>query len=124
AMASVNAISRDPDRGESCIRGAPVHAGSEFWFGGKDDLFWHMGGSTALGILRPALGQIQCAIHQGMLSLAGIGQKDPDLAVFNAPCCPTVLSLHAHGLLPLLEKARFINDQHPIGTGKHLTYIG
>src|SRR5437588_1603566 len=59
-----------------------------------------------------------------MISLARIRQKDPDLAVFNASCCPTVLSLHSHGLLPLLEKARFINDQHPIGTGNHLTYIG
>jgi hypothetical protein len=61
--------------------GTPQHAGSQFWFGGKDNLFWDIGSLTPLLILRPTLGQIEFAIHKGMISLACKGQKDPDLKV-------------------------------------------
>src|SRR5947209_20380736 len=105
-MASIDRIARHPPSRKSCIQSTPEHACGQFWFGGKDDLFWHIGCSTTIRILCPTLGQIQFAIHKGMVSLAGIGQKDPDLAVFNASCRPTVLSLHSDRLLPFLEKAR------------------
>src|SRR5579871_2308421 len=48
-----------------------------------------------------------------MVSLLGIGQKDPNLAVLNPPCCSAVLSLDPNRLLPFFEKAGFINDQYP-----------
>src|SRR5713226_8742167 len=68
-MASIDGITRHPHSRESCIQGTPQHAGGQFWLGGKDDLFWHIGGSTPIGTLCPTLGQIQFAIHKGMVCL-------------------------------------------------------
>jgi hypothetical protein len=123
-MTPIDGLTSHPLGPEPGVQRAPEHACRQFRFAGKGDLFWHMGGSPSLWILGPTLGQIQFAIHKGLVALAGIGQKDADLTVFNASCRPTVLALHPDRLLPLFEKAGFINDQHPIGIGKQLSHIG
>ena len=123
-MTSIDRIPGHPLGGQTRVQGTPQHACSQLRFGGKDHLFWHICFSTALGVLRPTLGQIQLSIHKRMARLAGIRQKDPDLAVFDASCRPTVLSLHPHRLLPFLQKARFIQDVDPIRISKHLADIG
>src|SRR5882724_5311278 len=48
-----------------------------------------------------------------MTSLTGVGQKDADLAIFDAACRSTVLALDPDGFGPLFEKAGLINHQHP-----------
>src|SRR2546429_9606144 len=75
-----------PLGGDTSVQGTPQHACSQLRFRGKDHLFWHICFSTSLPILRPTLGQIQLSIHKRMARLAGICQKDPDLAVFYASC--------------------------------------
>src|SRR5438105_798068 len=91
---------------------------------GKDHLFWHIGRSTPLTILCPTLGQIQLSVHKSMTCLACVRQEDAQLAVLDPAGSSTVLSLHPHRFLPFLEKPAFINDQHAIGIGNHLTHRG
>src|SRR5207245_5871671 len=123
-MTPIDAVPCYPLGAESCLQGMPQHACSQLWFRGKAHLFWHIGFSTSLSIVRPPLGQIQFPIHKGVTCLGCIRQKDPNLAVFYPSCRSTILSLYPDRLLPFFEEARFIRDVDSIGISVHLVGVG
>src|SRR5258708_8531259 len=69
------------------------------------------------------LGYVKFAIQQCVSTQTCIGKKPAHLAVFDATCCATVLSLNSHRFVPLFEKPSLIDHQHRIGSRKHLTNI-
>lgn len=50
-------------------------------------------------------------------------QEHPNLTVLNPAGSAAVLSLHPGRMLPLLDKARFINDQHSVSIANMLYHI-
>ena len=78
---------------------------------GKRDLFWHMCRAAAFWILGPTLGKGEFPINERMPLRARVGEKDPNLAIFDPSRCPAVLSLHADRLRSLFQEAGFIKDQ-------------
>src|SRR5215471_8751174 len=119
----IDTVSYHPRGLQSCVQGPPKHPRCELRFRGKGHLFWHVRLSTPLRVLCPTLRQIQLSIHKSMTSRGCICQKDSDLAVFYSSCRSAILSLNSHRLLPLFEKAGFIQDIYPIGISYCLPHI-
>jgi hypothetical protein len=81
---------------------------------GKSDLLGDTRLSTAHPILGPFLGQVECSINECLAFGARIEQEDTNLAVGCSPRRTAVLWGYPCGLLSLLEKACFIDDQHTL----------
>src|SRR5438067_2449849 len=71
-----------------------------------------MSGLPAGGILAPVLWQIQLAIDEGMAAGGDVGEKDPDLAIFDAAGEATVLRPDPGRVLAALGDGTFIEGQH------------
>ena len=67
--------------------------------------------------------QIQFPVQQGSSPGASVGQKYPDLTVFDPPRRAAVLPLHSHRLAPLLEEAGLVHHQHPVGGAQLLDHV-
>ena len=55
---------------------------------------------------------------------ARIGQKYPNVAIFNTACCPTLLACHPSRMLAFFEQPRLIDDEHGLGIAQMLDHIG
>src|SRR5207302_487305 len=53
-----------------------------------------------------------------------IGQKHPNLAIFNATGCPAILACYPRRMLALFEKSCLIDDQHGLRGPQMLDHIG
>ena len=69
---------------------------------------------TALGILRPALRQIEPCLHQHRRRAATQRAEHPDLAVVDLAQPTIPLPRHSCGFLPFLPKGCFVEQQHRI----------
>ena len=74
-------------------------------------------------IVRPALRQIERAVHEGMAVPRHIGREHADLTVRDLSGRTGVLSRHAAGRLALLEKASLVDDQHRVFVTEMLDHI-
>jgi hypothetical protein len=52
-----------------------------------------------------------------------VGQEHADLTVLDPPSGATILTLHTHALLTLLEEAGLIDNQHAVRIGQVLLHI-
>ena len=85
--------------------------------------YWALPFLTPLPVLSPYLRQIQFPVQQGSSPGASVGQKYPNLTVFNPPRRAAVLPLHSHRLAPLLEEAGLVHHQHPVGGAQMLDHV-
>ena len=100
------------------------HRSPNLGLGCERDLVRNAGFSAARGIIRPGLGQVEGPIDESMPMAAGIGEKDTNLAVLDAPGRAGLLTRHAGRLGAFLEKARFIQHQDRIVIAQVLDHIG
>src|SRR5438309_1422102 len=59
--------------------------------------------------------QIQFPIQQRVAFGAGVGQKDPDLTIFQLASCATMLRGDSCRFFAAFANARFVNDQNRFG---------
>jgi hypothetical protein len=98
------------------------HPGRKLRLRGKADT-WRMCRFEAPRIIRPALRQIERAVHEGMTVARHIGREYPDLAIRDLPGRTGVLSRHSAGRLALLEIAGLVDDQHCVFVTEVLDHI-
>ena len=65
----------------------------------------------ALGVLSPALWQIEAAVDQGVAFGTCVAQENADLTVLNPSGRPAVLSRNPDGMLALLQKSGLVQNQ-------------
>jgi hypothetical protein len=82
--------------------------------GGQAHVLGHVSGTQALGLVGPALGQVEPTVDEGVASIRYVNGEHADLAVGDLACRAGVLALHPAGRGALLEKAGLIDDQHGI----------
>ena len=92
--------------------------------GRKPHLTGDTGGSAAVGIVDPCLGQVQLPVDQGMPGIGGVDQVDGDLGVLDPPGGAGVLTLHPNRRGALLEIAGLVDDQHRLGVAEVLDNVG
>jgi hypothetical protein len=92
--------------------------------GGKADLLGDAGCPAALGIVDPALGQVQLTVDHGVPRIAGVQEIDGDLGVLDPTGGAGVLALRSHRLEALLEIPGLVDDQHRLGVAQVLDQVG
>lgn len=94
AVVPIDLVARHP-RGWHLGEGAFQHPLGELWFGGERDVRWDPGLLPPHWIVRPLLGEIQCAVQKGSPLRTGRGQEHAHLAVLDPSGRAAVLALHA-----------------------------
>ena len=74
-------------------------------------------------IVRPALGQIQFAVDEGMAARRDIAGEDADLAVRDLARRTRVLPRDAAGRLALLQEPRLVDDENRVVVGQRFERI-
>ena len=82
--------------------------------GGEAHVLGHMGGTQPVGLLGPALGQVEPAIDEGVASIRHVSGEHTNLTVGDLARRAGVLPLHAAGSGALLEKTGLVDHQHGI----------
>src|SRR5919205_3190653 len=103
----IDTIARDPGCWHLRVESVLEHLARQLRLRGKRVLLRYASALTALAIIYPVFGQIECTIQQGMAPATGIGQEHPDLAVLDPPCCATILPRHPCRMLTFFEKSSF-----------------
>ncbi len=114
AIAAVSRVRQDPGARHASIEGPGDHLTRHGGLCRKLEILRHACLCPPLRVERPALGQVELAIDQGLAEATGIGQEDANLAVLDAACRPRVLPRNANRMRALLHKAGIVNDQHTI----------
>lgn len=52
-----------------------------------------------------------------------MGENHRDLGVLDAPCGPGVLALHPDAVLPLLQVAGVVDDEHRLRVGERVAHV-
>jgi hypothetical protein len=69
------------------------------------------------------LGQVKRAVDQRVPFVAGVGEEDTDLAVFDPPRSAAVLARHPGRMRAFLQEPCFVDYQHTVGAADVLDYI-
>ena len=88
-----------------------------------DDLLRNMRLGHARRIVRPAFGQIQFAVDEGMAARCDIAGENADLAVRDLACRARILPRDAAGRLALFQKSRLVDDENRILVGQRFQRI-
>lgn len=104
-----------PADGQEGLLGTLDHLLAQFGFGRKADRLRNMSGLPPGWVGAPVLGQIQCAVDEGMADSRDRGEENAHLAVFHAPGPPAILGPAARRVAPAFGKATFIQDQQRKG---------
>src|SRR5271166_3413477 len=123
AVVAVNLVGCNPGRRSARIQGAPDHAPRQLRLGGKLNRLWDLGRTTALAVLCPLTGNVECAVHQRRALVRAIAEKHANLAVLDAPRRAAILTLHTRRMLTLLQKTRLIDDEYRLPTVQFFHYI-
>jgi hypothetical protein len=113
-----------PGGGDTCVEGAFQHLLRELWLGRKGALRRNPRALAACDVVGPLFGEIEFTIEYDMALRTRIGQKYPNLAIFYAAGCSTLLARHSRRMLAFFEKSRLIDDEHGLGLPQIVDHIG
>jgi hypothetical protein len=119
-VGAVDLVAGHPRGRDVRVQRAADHPGRQGRLGRKPNLVGDTGRLHAVGIIDPALGQVQLPVDQGVAGAAGIHQVDRDLGVLDPPGGAGVLALHPNCRRPLLEIPRLVHHQHRLGVAEVL----
>jgi hypothetical protein len=111
---AVDAVRRCPGEGDARLEGPLDHRDGDRRLGGEAHVLGHMSGTQTVGLVGPALGQVEPAIEEGMTPIRHVSGEHADLTVGDLARRAGVLPLHAAGGGALLEKAGLVDHQHGI----------
>ena len=100
--------------------GMVEHRPRQLWLGLEDHLLGHRRFGSTRRITRPALGQIQTPIQEGVPLRPNIGQEHPNLAVLGLARRARVLALDPDRLGALLQEARLVQHEDAVGVPERL----
>src|SRR6266498_700008 len=112
SVATVDGISHHPGKRNSCLPKALDHLLSLFAFGCKRNLLGNACLLTALPIGDPTQRKVEFAIEERVPPAAHVGQKYPDLTVFELTCGATMLFADPSRFFASLAKACLINHDN------------
>ena len=99
------------------------HGLGQVGLGGEGPLVRDVGGSAAVAVVGPGLGQIQLPVRQGASTCGGVGGEHADLAVLGVAGGAGVPALHAGRGGALLEEASVVEDEDPVGLAEPFGYV-
>jgi hypothetical protein len=116
AGVAVDGVPRHPGRRDAGRKRTRQHLLGQLRLGGKPHRVGNACFLPPYRISGPFAGQIQLAVKEGPARGARIAEEDPNLAVLPPPRGAAVLALDADRFGPLLEEARLVHDEHPVGS--------
>src|SRR5262249_51260965 len=123
-LAEVGAASHLVVAGDPTVRQQTAlfveHLEGQFVPGGEADLFGHAGLLAASFVPGPLLRQEEAEIDQGVALMADVAEVDADLAIVDLAEPAAPLTLHADGLVALLDEGGGVEDQHAVGRAETL----
>ena len=122
-VGTVDLVPGDPGGRDTSVQRAGEHLSGQVRLGGKADLLGDASCPAAVGILDPAVGQVQLTVDHGVPGIAGVQQVDGDLGVLDPAGGAGVLALDPHRLEALLEIPGLVDDQHRLGVAQVLDHI-
>src|SRR6516165_4849239 len=122
-VSAIDAVADYPGAGHAGGERTIQHGASQLGLGREGDRRGHAGRRAALAVGGPVFRQVECPADQRLAVAAGIGEKDPDLAVLDAPRSAGILALHAAGLITLFQEASFVEHQHRLLIAQMLDHI-
>jgi len=92
--------------------------------GRQEALRWHPRTLAARGVVGPLCGEREGPIEHARTLGTRIGQKHPNLALFNTACCPTLWARHPGRMLAFFQASRLSDDQHGLRVPQRLSHLG
>src|SRR3954468_22983182 len=111
-LTAVNGVSGHPCSGDLCLKSALQHLSGKLGLCRELDVLWNASLCPTLGVVRPALGQVQSPVNESRPFLRGIAEEHADLAVLLLARRTRVLWLNPNRLGPLLQEAGLVADEH------------
>ena len=121
---AIDAVSGDVGEWNPGRNGALDHCSRQRRLGRKaargafDDLLRNMRLGHARRIVRPAFGQIQFAVDEGMTARRDIAGEDADLAIRDLARRTRILPRDATGRLALFQEPRLVDNENRVVVGQ------
>jgi len=121
---SIDGISDHPGKRNLCVPQTLDHLSGQFAFGRKASGIRNACFPTAFAILDPAQREVQFPIEQCVAEAADVGEKHPDLTIFELARRSAILFRHSCRFLAAFTKARFVDHQDRLGITQLLQDVG
>ncbi len=113
-IVAIHGIGHDPGHGDLRLMQPFHHRPGQFTLRLKADGLGNAGFFAASAVLQPVPGKIEFPVEQRVATAADIGEKDPDLTIFDLFGAATILRGHSCRLIASLGKAGLVNSHHRI----------
>ena len=118
-VGAIHLVAGHPVGGHAGVERGAHHLLGQLGLGGEGDLVGDAGGGPPLGVVAPrGPRQVEPPVDQRPPAWGGVGQEHRDLAVFDPAGGAGVLPLDAHRAGALLQEARLVDDENPVGVAE------